>query len=149
MKKLFLQLVKFGMVGALCFLIDYGLYTGLLFLNVYYLVAAFIGFVVSVIVNYLLSMKYVFVRREDMDRRKEFIIFIILSIFGLLLNELIIWLCYDVIYINMIDLQSVMSGKAAQLIGKLVATALVMIFNFVTRKIFLEKREPAGNEHHQ
>ena len=64
------------------------------------LVAAFFGFVISVIVNYLLSMKYVFVRKEDMDRRKEFIIFVILSAFGLVLNEVIIKVCLDVIYVN-------------------------------------------------
>ena len=99
------------------------------------------GFLVSVVVNYLLSMKFVFERREDIGRKREFTVFLVLSVFGLILNEVLIWTCYDVIYLNAESLIKMMSDKTAQLIGKLIATFIVMIFNFVTRKIFLEKKE--------
>ena len=141
MKKLLEQLIKFGLVGALCFCIDYGIYTALCFLNVYYLIAAFFGFVISVIVNYLLSMKYVFVRKDNMDRKREFTIFLVLSVFGLLLNEVLIYACFDGLYMHISYIHDMMSDHGAMLIGKLVATAIVMVFNFITRKIFLEKKE--------
>lgn len=143
MKKLIEQLIKFGMVGALCFLIDYGLYTVILFVGVHYLLAALIGFLVSVVVNYILSMKFVFVRRDDIDKKHEFMVFFILSVFGLLLNEILIFACFDGLYVNIKAMQDMMSEKTAQLIGKLVATFIVMVFNFITRKIFLEKKETA------
>lgn len=141
MKKLMEQIIKFGLVGGLSFCIDYGLYTVLLFMNVHYMIAALIGFLVSVVVNYLLSMKFVFERRQDIGRKREFTVFLVLSVFGLILNEVLIWTCYDVIYLNAESLITMMSDKTAQLIGKLIATFIVMIFNFVTRKIFLEKKE--------
>ena len=99
MKKLLEQILKFGVVGVVCFVIDFviTMVMSTVLREIFSmgtsraaLVAAFFGFVISVIVNYLLSMKYVFVRKEDMDRRKEFIIFVILSAFGLVLNEVII-----------------------------------------------------------
>ena len=52
MKKLFAQLMKFGVVGFIAFLIDYGLLafcTEILHIN--YLVSATIGFTVSVVFN--------------------------------------------------------------------------------------------------
>ena len=59
------------------------------------LIGAFWGFTISVIINYILSMKFVFERRDDMDRKREFVIFVILSLIGLGLNELIaIWQKY-------------------------------------------------------
>ncbi len=58
-----------------------------------YLFSGFLGFTISVVVNYLLSMKYVFVRRDDLSRTKEFTIFVILSAFGLLINELVLYIC--------------------------------------------------------
>ena len=134
------------MVGALCFAIDYGLYTALLFVGVHYLLAALIGFLVSVVVNYILSMKFVFVRRDDMDKKREFMVFFILSVFGLILNEILIFACYDGLYVNVKAMQNMMTDKTAQLIGKLIATFIVMVFNFITRKIFLEKKETAQNE---
>lgn len=55
------QIMKFGVVGVLAFLIDYGvLYVLTEFIGIYYLTSAAISFTVSVIFNYLCSMKYVF-----------------------------------------------------------------------------------------
>ena len=100
-----------------------------------------IGFSVSVVVNYLLSMKYVFVRRDDLSRKKEFTIYLILSVIGLGLNELILYVCVDLIYGNWTQLQALMHPRAAELLAKIGATGIVMVYNFVTRKIFMEKKD--------
>ena len=105
------------------------------------LVGAFFGFVISVIVNYILSMKYVFERREDLDRKKEFTIFVVLSIIGLGINELIILFCIDLVYANWAWLHNLIGATLATAGAKIVATAVVMVYNFVTRKIFLENKD--------
>lgn len=141
MKKLLEQIIKFGMVGVLCFLIDFGIFNLLANVwNVHYLIANFFGFVISVVVNYLLSMKYVFARKDDIDRRAEFIIFVILSVIGLGLNEVIIFCCVDGIYLRSVWLQGIIGFKFAKAGSKVAATGLVMVYNFVTRKLFLEKK---------
>ena len=144
MKKLVDQILKFGVVGVLCFAIDFAVYTVLLAVidwHYDYVIATFWGFTISVIVNYLLSMKFVFVRRENMDRRKEFAVFVVLSIIGCILNELLIILCMNGIYDNWTWLQSVCGRELAKMGGKIVATGVVMVYNFVTRKRFLEKKD--------
>ena len=77
MKKLIEQMVKFGFVGAFCFVIAFAITMGLTYIGVYHLIAAAAGFIISVVVNYLLSFKFVFERKEDMDRKAEFVIFVI------------------------------------------------------------------------
>ncbi len=141
MKKLIQQFLKFGVVGVICFFIDTGLYTICNFIGIPYLISGVIGFSVSVVVNYLLSMKYVFVRRDDLSRKKEFTIYLILSIIGLILNELILFVCVDVIYGNWSWLRSFMHPRAAEILAKIGATGIVMVYNFVTRKIFMERRD--------
>ncbi len=141
MTKLIQQFLKFGVVGVICFFIDTGLYTICNFIGIPYLISGVIGFSVSVVVNYLLSMKYVFVRRDDLSRKKEFIIYLILSIIGLILNELILFVCVDVIYGNWSWLRSFMHPRAAEILAKIGATGIVMVYNFVTRKIFMERRD--------
>ena len=150
MKKLMEQIMKFGVVGVVCFLIDFaitmvvssllrnyaGMETGMAAL-----IAAFFGFTISVIINYILSMKFVFARKEDMDRRKEFVIFTILSLIGLGIHEVIILVCIDVIYANWAWLNQLLSPTLATAGGKIFATGVVMVYNFITRKIFLEKKE--------
>ena len=122
--------MKFGVVGFIAFLIDYGLLalcTEVLGIN--YLISATIGFTVSVVFNYLASMRYVFTHKEDMSRRREFVIFVTLSVIGLLINNACMWVGVE------------MFGWH-YLIVKIGATFIVMIWNFVTRKIFLD----AGNK---
>lgn len=143
MKKLIDQILKFGMVGVLCFAIDFIIYTVLLYLIDWkydYVIATFWGFTISVIVNYILSMKFVFVRKENMDRKKEFVIFVVLSIIGCIINELLILLCMEGIYNNWAWLRAIISVELAKMGGKIVATGVVMVYNFVTRKIFLEQK---------
>ena len=150
MKKLIDQILKFGVVGIISFIVDFvitmAVSTGLrqgagMGTSQAALIGAFFGFVVSVIVNYILSMKYVFERRDDLDRKKEFIIFVVLSVFGLGINELIILFCIDIVYANWAWLHALVGATLATAGAKIVATAVVMVYNFVTRKIFLENKK--------
>lgn len=126
MKKLFYQIIKFGLVGFLCFFIDYGM---LLFLTeiigIHYLVSSGISFTISVVVNYLLSLKFVF-DTEKKNRTKEFVLFIVLSVIGLLINQILMWFLVEML-------------RLFYMISKIVATAIVMVYNFITRKMILEK----------
>ena len=150
MKKLIDQILKFGVVGIISFIVDFVITMAVSTLlrtsvgmttSQAALVGAFFGFVISVIVNYILSMKYVFERREDLDRKKEFTIFVVLSIIGLGINELIILFCIDLVYANWAWLYNLIGATLATAGAKIVATAVVMVYNFVTRKIFLENKD--------
>lgn len=123
--KLLKQLVKFGFVGGTAFFVDSGVLLLLTKLGVYYMIANVISFTVSVIYNYILSMKFVFDVKENTGT-SAFIQFVILSVVGLGINELIMKICVDKLMISL-------------LIAKIIATGIVMIYNFISRKILLEK----------
>ena len=129
MKKLIAQFMKFGVVGVIAFCIDYGILALLTeVFGVNYLVSATISFMVSVVFNYVASMRYVFTHKEGMSKRREFIIFVVLSVIGLGINNLCMWAGVELFGIH-------------YLITKIGATAIVMVWNFVTRKIFLDAGE--------
>ena len=141
-KKLIAQIMKFGVVGLISFIVDFSIYTIICnVMGISYLIAGFAGFTISVIVNYILSMHFVFESRNDLSKTKEFIIFVFLSVVGLGVNELILYLCIDVIYANWNWLSSWLSIKPMNLLAKVAATGIVMIYNFVSRKLCLEKKE--------
>ena len=129
MKKLIIQLIKFGIVGVIATLIDLAVLMVLKeFMKVDVLVASAVAFSVSVIANYILSMLFVFKSRGN-SKVKEFIVFVALSIGGLLLNQFIMWIGTEIM-------------TAYYLWVKAFALVFVPIYNFVTRKIFLEKKAP-------
>ena len=72
-------------------------------------------------------MKYVFRRKKNANRVKEFIVFVILSAIGLLLNQLLMWGAVDGMGIYYVA-------------AKVLATAVVMVYNFVSRKLILEEK---------
>ena len=125
-EKLLIQIFKFGIVGGIAFVIDYvSLIVCKEVLHLNTLLAAAIAFTISVIYNYIASVKWVFDVNKEKDEKTNFIIFIVLSIVGLIITEIIMWFGTDVL-------------KISYLIIKIVATAIVMVFNFITRKMFLE-----------
>ena len=142
MKKLFEQIVKFGIVGAIAFVIDYAvLFVLVQFLHMDSIIAATISFTVSVIFNYLASMKYVFVGRADQSKQTQFIIFIVLSVIGLGINDGIMWILNGIL--------SPFIPTYYYLVSKIVATAIVMVWNFVSRKIFLEEKNQGMKMQHK
>ena len=125
-EKLVKQILKFGVVGGGAFLIDYTvLYILTEFAGIYYLTSSVISFIVSLIFNYILSIYWVF----DVTKKqtlKDIVIFVVLSTIGLGINQVVMYLGSDILHIY-------------YMLTKLVATAIVMVWNFVTRKIFIEK----------
>lgn len=119
------QFGKFAIVGLTSLAVDYAL---LMFLveackaDLFF--STTVSFIASVIVNYVLSMKYVFDHREGMSRKREFTIFAILSAVGLGLNDL-----YMFVGVTMLNV-----GYQAM---KLISTFLVTWYNFFSRRKFL------------
>ena len=119
---MFVQLFKFGIVGVIAAVVDVGVLV--LFkelLNTEVLLASTISFCISVTVNYLLSMSFVFKSRGE-GKLREFIVFVALSVGGLCLNQLILWI-------------GVSFTDVYYLIVKFIAMVIVPAYNFITRKI--------------
>ena len=121
------QLIKFSIVGVIAAIIDVGvlvILNELLYVDV--LISSAISFCASVTVHYLLSMSFVF-KSKKQSKVKEFVIFVLLSIGGLCLNEFILW--FGISYTSFYYLSV-----------KVIAMVIVPIYNFITRKIFLEAK---------
>ena len=125
-EKLLIQIIKFLIVGGIATIIDWLIYYILYnYLNIKPLISNIISYSISTVYNYLATVKFVFKVNENNGKR-NFLIFIIFSLIGLGLSELLLYLFIDKLNIN-------------QMISKILSTIIVMTFNFITRKKFLEK----------
>jgi len=126
MKKLLIQFVKFGFVGALSTVIDWGIYFALTRLcHINYIPAKMISFSVAVMNSYLLNRVWTFQIQKNASF-KEFIKFIMIALIGLSLNTLIMFIVVD--KIKLIDIW-----------GLVIATVIVVFWNFSSSRFWVFK----------
>lgn len=127
MNRLAKQIFRFIIVGGLSTAIDFiVLYVMHHRFYMNYLLATGVAFAVATIFNYWASMAFIFESKFTIDQKKqEFSLFLILSLSGLALTEGLMFVSVDLF------------GSPVML-GKLFVTAIVMVFNFITRKQFIE-----------
>lgn len=90
--------------------------------GIYYIVSNILSFTLGLIVNYILSKKTVFTQDVSISKYKEFIIYAIIGVIGLLFDTLLLWLFTDKLALF-------------YLISKILSTFIVFIWNFGARKV--------------
>ena len=126
-RALAVQLLKYGVVGGVSFIVDYGsLWLLTEVAGLHHLVSAAIAFILGLTCNYLISTAWVFGESRLRSTAAEFSAFALIGVVGLGLNELIMWLCVD-------------EGGQHYMIAKLVSTAIVFFWNFFARRFLLFK----------
>ena len=119
------QFFRYGVIGGLAFIVDFA---GLLVLteifHFHYMVGATVGFLLGLALNYWLATHWVFRYRKLTNRRLEFIIFGVIGLLGLGLNNLCLYAMTESL---MFDYR----------ISKLLTAALVLAFNFSIRRALL------------
>ncbi len=136
--KLGQQILKFGVVGFLCFFIEFGLLILLKELcHLPVIVANTAAFTVSAIVNYILSIAFVFDADRSANQGKQFIVFFVLAVGGLIINNVVLKL-------GTLILDPFWSRS--YILVKPFATGVVMVYNFITRKLFIERKSGNGEK---
>jgi len=94
-----------------------------------------LGFGISLIVNYLLSLLFVFEEKGDGKTVKGAVLFLIFSLIGLGIHILGMYLLFDLAGLN-------------EWLIKITLTIVVLVFNYVTRKVFIfnDKNNPKLNQ---
>jgi putative flippase GtrA len=121
-KKLSLQIFKYALVGGVAFALDFSMLFVLTeYLHLYYILSATVAFIAGLLCNYVLSVKWVFNERALSNKVAEFLVFSLIGVIGLLLNDGMIWSLTEV-------------GKLHYLESKICAAAVVFFWNFFARR---------------
>lgn len=120
-----IQLFRYTFVGGLAFIVDFGtLYLLTEFINLHYLISAAASFILGLLTNYFLSVKWVFSNRTIDSKGIEFLLFTVIGLIGLGLNELFLWIFTDLFSIY-------------YLFSKIITAVFVYFWNFLARKYVL------------
>ena len=124
------QLAKFVIVGVINTAIDWILYFILdEFFHINPLIANIFSFTASTTYSYFASMSWVFHPTREKTRRRLFVEFVILNLIALGLTEILLFVMID-------------QFTWDSMLAKIISTFITMIFNFITRKLFIEGKRP-------
>jgi putative flippase GtrA len=119
------RIARYFAVGGAAACVDIGLF--MLFaqgLGWPYLRVAAGSFVAATLVNYVLSVRFVFVSGARFTKRWEVVLVFIVSAVGLAINQMILAACVEL-------------GGFNLLVAKLTATGVVFFWNYLARRLFV------------
>lgn len=120
-----LSFFTYFIVGGAAAIVDIGgfmLLTGIW--RIHWFWAALASFVVSAIVNYLLSIRFVFESGVRFRRHHEFALVVLVSVIGLGCNEAALWVM-------------ITAAGLGRLPAKVIATGVVFLWNYSARQRFI------------
>ena len=144
-KDIFLEIIRFLLVGGLATIIDYIVFYvfKLVILkniseNPKLIISTLLGFLAGLFTNWFLQ-KFVYknVTDSDMKSKKVFIKFVILSFFGLFVTEIGILLAKPLYNKLMLSVFGLFTFDFYQLFFKCLMTVIVLIINYLGRKFLV------------
>ena len=138
MKNRLNEVVKFVFTGGVCFLIEYAALIALKeWLHLPVVAATPIAFLISVVFNYLLCVRWVFDGAKDGSKKAQ-IGFAATSVMGLFLNWAIMWALTALLGEDAVLLTLLGFEIKVYMLNKVIATGLVMVWNYFTKRWLLK-----------
>lgn len=138
MKNRLTEIIRFVFTGGVCFLIEYAALIVLKeWLHLPVVAATPIAFLISVVFNYLLCVKWVFSGAKEGSRKSQ-IGFVITSGMGFFLNWGLMWALTALFGEDAILLTLFGFDLKVYMLNKIIATGLVMVWNYFTKRWLLK-----------
>jgi len=124
-----IQLFRYVFVGGTAFVVDFFfLYFFSDICGIYYLISAVFSFIISVLVNYVMSTRWVFNQDNIENKVVEFNLFMLISTIGLVFTEILLYFFTDICGMH-------------YLISKIISAVIVLFWNFLARRVMFYGRD--------
>ena len=141
MKNRLNEVIKFVLTGGVCFLIEYAALIVLKeWLHLPVVAATPIAFLISVVFNYLLCVRWVFSGAQEGSKKAQ-LGFAVTSVMGLFLNWAIMWALTALFGEDAVLLTIFSMEIKIYMLNKIIATILVMVWNYFTKRWLLKGNE--------
>lgn len=116
----FRNLILYGIIGSCSSFLDFITYTFLIrFGGINYLIANCISVIIGIVTSFILNRKYNF--KVKNKTAKRFCIFLTIGLCGMLMSNLILYICIDCLSID-------------EIVSKLCSIVFVVIIQFILNK---------------
>ena len=154
-KQLFAEIIRFLLVGGLATVCDYAVYwlfqkvllppelfaENALWESVSNVIATTFGFVIGLLINWVLSIFFVFrdgEKQVDVKSKNDFVKFTVIAVIGLVFTQIAVGLGVLVVpSFSLFGAETFLSLGWNKWLLKAVTTCIVLVFNYFARKKFI------------
>jgi len=124
LKSLLLKFIQYFFAGLLCAFVNWGVFYFLYDkLEIFYLLAATLSFLVGATVNFLLC-KIIFKSKEGRKKRTEYVMVILIGVIGLGIDLAATAFCVEILGFH-------------KMVSKIVGTGVAFIFNYASKQFYI------------
>ena len=137
-----IQFFRYMFVGAAAFLVQFASFMIFINININYLIATPMAFILGLMANYALSVNWVFNKHTLDNMWSEFVIFAVIGVVGMVLTEVLMWFFVDYVSFYQIFYNVHLYNSSHNIglyVANVVTAALVLFWNFFARKLTLFK----------
>ena len=137
-----IQFFRYIFVGGAAFLVQFASFMIFINININYLIATPLAFILGLIANYALSVNWVFNKHALDNMWSEFVIFAVIGVVGMVLTEVLMWFFVDYVSFYQIFYNVHLYNSSHNIglyVANVVTAALVLFWNFFARKLTLFK----------
>ena len=120
-------------VAALAFIADFGVMWLATLAGIHYLVGHTIGFMIGVVVNYVLSVRFVFKEKAPICKTGEFSVYALVGLGGWGISTGMMWYLTEIVGLF-------------YMVSKIFSTVVSFIWNFTVRKVTLYSNRSAHKQ---
>jgi putative flippase GtrA len=119
-----LKFTKYFLVGGAAAIIEWSVFwLCVSVFHIFYLIAVAVAFLVATLMNYLLSVRFVFGHGQNTLRVEAILVYFVSAI-GLGLNFLLMWILHG-------------KFKISSMPAKIFSTGIVFLWNYCSRRMFI------------
>ena len=137
-----IQFFRYMFVGGAAFLVQFASFMIFTNININYLIATPMAFILGLMANYALSVNWVFNKHTLDNMWSEFVIFAVIGVVGMVLTEVLMWFFVDYVSFYQIFYNVHLYNSSHNIglyVANVVTAALVLFWNFFARKLTLFK----------
>lgn len=127
-----IQFLRYGIASAVAFLFDFLLLAILVESGMAVLISNIISFMIGLSITYVFSITWVFTGSKRKSKYIEFLLFTVVGILAMGVNELILFVFYVKVGFH-------------HLIAKIIAAGVTVLFNYILRKTLLFSKKINGD----
>ena len=134
-KNILKEMLRYAFFGGVTTILNLLMYYFMVELDMNYLIANVLSFVIAVVISYYFNKKWVFIEKRSRDRKNEFIRYVLVRFFSIVLDSLLLYIAVSCL-------------RQDKMLSKVFISGGIILATYLLNKIYVFEKGKRNEEIH-